>query len=437
MELAEPFWAELSARLRASKLTFGGRVHCPFLRPLFLSRRDVNRITRVAEAIAAIGERVVQAALADHSIFDAVALTDEERRLVSIDPGYLRASTASRLDGFLLPDDLWFAEYNAESPAGLGYTETLARIFSDLPVMARFREQFDADYFRLGDAIIDALLASYREWGGAASPPTVLIVDFRGVPTWSEFEILQNRFEARGLPTVVADPRDLVYGNGRLIAGGRAIDLVYRRVLINDILAHPDDCAALVRAYADRAVCVANTFRCKIPHKKAFFAVLTGEVHQHLLTRDEQALVRAHVPWTRLVAPARTTIDGQPVDLLEHLRRHREDFVIKPNDEFGGAGVVLGWEKDEREWIAAIDNAIAGGAGTWVAQRRIPVSRQVFPMVETPHAVVMRDMLVDLAPYMFRGRVAGFLTRLSSTGLANVTSGGGQIPSFVVEPREG
>ena len=54
MELAEPFWAELSARLRASKLTFGGRVHCPFLRPLFLSRRDVNRITRVAEAIAAI-----------------------------------------------------------------------------------------------------------------------------------------------------------------------------------------------------------------------------------------------------------------------------------------------------------------------------------------------------------------------------------------------
>ena len=71
---------------------------------------------------------------------------------------------------------------------------------------------------------------------------------------------------------------------------------------------------------------------------------------------------------------------------------------------------------------------MAGGAGAWVVQRRIPVRRQVFPMVETPHAVVMRDMLVDLAPYIFRGRVAGFLTRLSSTGLANVTSGGGQIP---------
>jgi uncharacterized circularly permuted ATP-grasp superfamily protein len=436
VELSEPFWAELAARLRAAKLTFGGRVHCPFLRPFFLSPHDVSRITRAAEAIAAIGERVVQTAMADPSIFDAVGLTEAERELVAIDPGYSRASTASRLDGFLLPHDLWFAEYNAESPAGLGYTETLARIFNDLPVMARFREQFHAEYYRLGDALIAALLASYHEWGGTASPPTVLIVDFRGVPTWSEFEILQDRFESRGLPTVVADPRELAYENGKLIAAGRTIDLVYRRVLMNDILAHMDDCAALVRAYTAGAVCMANTLRCKIPHKKAFFAVLTGEAHQQLFTPDEQALIRAHVPFTRLIAPGRTIIEGQSVDWLEHLRTRRDEFVIKPNDEFGGAGVVLGWERDDREWTAAIDHAVASEPGTWVAQRRVPVSRQVFPMVDVPHAVVMRDMLVDLAPYIFRGRVAGFLTRLSSTGLANVTSGGGQIPAFVVGPRE-
>ena len=44
-------------------------------------------------------------------------------------------------------------------------------------------------------------------------------------------------------------------------------------------------------------------------------------------------------------------------------------------------------------------------------------------------------MLVDFAPYLFRGRVAGFLTRLSATGLANVTSGGGQVPAFIVASR--
>ena len=54
--------------------------------------------------------------------------------------------------------------------------------------------------------------------------------------------------------------------------------------------------------------------------------------------------------------------------------------------------------------------------------------------MQTPDGVQMRDMLVDLAPYLFRGKMAGFLTRLSSTGLANVTSGGGQVPALVVDP---
>jgi hypothetical protein len=44
-------------------------------------------------------------------------------------------------------------------------------------------------------------------------------------------------------------------------------------------------------------------------------------------------------------------------------------------------------------------------------------------------------MLVDFAPYLFRGKLCGFLTRLSATGLANVTSGGGQVPAFRVSPR--
>ncbi len=55
-------------RLRAAKLTFGDRVHCPFLRPFFLSPEDEQRVRIVAEAIAALGERVVAAALEDRAL---------------------------------------------------------------------------------------------------------------------------------------------------------------------------------------------------------------------------------------------------------------------------------------------------------------------------------------------------------------------------------
>jgi len=109
--------------------------------------------------------------------------------------------------------------------------------------------------------------------------------------------------------------------------------------------------------------------------------------------------------------------------------------VLKPNDEYGGTGVTLGWEASESDWDAALSGALADPPGTWVVQERIPIRREVFPHFDSEGHVVMRDMLVDLAPYVFRGTFAGFLTRLSATGLANVTSGGGQVPAFVVSQK--
>jgi len=419
--------------MRARRLTFGARIHCPFLRPFFLTDADEARIRRAAETIAALGERVARQAVTTNAIFDQLGVTDAEERLIRIDPGYETASTASRVDAFLLPSGLHFAEYNAESPAGPGYTQRLAELFESLPVMREFRGSHELRYRRTIEPLLDALLDSYREWGGRAQPPTMAIVDWREVPTWTEFEILRDAFVALGIPTIVCDPRDLEFDGVALTAQGKRLDLIYRRVLINDIVARPDDCAPLVRAYEARAVCVANTFRCKLPHKKAFFAVLTDPANAPLFSPHEHAVIAAHVPWTRVVADVRTEMDGVEGSLLELVRRERENLVLKPNDEYGGKGVILGWETNASDWDGAIDSAIAAGKGTWIVQERIPVRRELFPMFDERGEITSRTMLVDLAPYLFRGKMSGFLTRLSATGLANVTSGGGQVPAFVVE----
>ena len=201
-------------------------------------------------------------------------MSEEEERLARIEPGYSFASTASRLDSFLLPDSLQFAEYNAESPAGPGYTETLGELFRRLDVMSRFEKKYEVRGYASMALLLRALLTSYRDWGGREPAPQIAIVDWREVPTWNEFEIIQAQFEKLGAKTLVCDPRDLEFDGKRLAAKGKKIDFVYRRVLINDIIARPKECAALLSAYESRAVCVANTLRCKIPHKKAFFAVL-------------------------------------------------------------------------------------------------------------------------------------------------------------------
>ena len=425
--------SSLAERMRTRRLHFGGRPLCPFLRPFFLDAADEDRVRHAAETLWRLGERMARVAIDRPDLLQQLALSDAEIRLARIDPGYETTSTAARADAFVLPDSLQFAEYNGESPAGAGYSQGLAEVFDGEPLMARFRERFVVRMYRPVEALLEALVASYREWGGTASPPLMAIVDWREVPTYSEFEIMRDAFTALGVPTVIADPRDLVFSNNRLYANGHAIDLVYRRVLINDMVARDRECRALVDAYEQRAVCVANSLRCKIPHKKAFFAVLTDERHANLFSADEREVIRRHIPWTVIVEDRRVTRDGQAIDLLPHLRRHRDRFVIKPNDEYGGTGVTLGWETTEAEWDAAIARALAERDRGWVAQEQIKVRREVFPICENDLA--MRDMLVDFAPYLFRGRLAGFLTRLSATGLANVTSGGGQVPAFVVSQR--
>jgi uncharacterized circularly permuted ATP-grasp superfamily protein len=430
--------ARLAERMRERRLSFGDRILCPFLRPFFLDESDEARVTPAAELLWTLGERVARVAAGDPPLLEYLALSDAEIQLARIDPGYPTASTAARADAFVLPDSLQFAEYNGESPAGAGYSQGLAELFAEEPLMARFRERFDARMYRPVARLLDALVDSYREWGGTASPPLIAIVDWREVPTFSEFELLRDAFTALGVPTIVCDPRDLSFDRGGLIAGGRRIDLVYRRVLINDMVAREPECRALLDAYRARAACVANSLRCKIPHKKAFFAVLTDDRYAHLFSGEERRVIRRHVPWTAVVREGRVSRDGRAIDLVPFVRDHRETLVIKPNDEYGGTGVTLGWETTESAWDAAIARALSESGRGWVTQDKIAVRREIFPVCDgTAHdrrgQVAMRDMLVDFAPYLFRGKLAGFLTRLSATGLANVTSGGGQVPAFVVK----
>ena len=105
---------------------------------------------------------------------------------------------------------------------------------------------------------------------------------------------------------------------------GQRIDLVYRRVLINDIVAREAECRALLDAYEARAVCVANTLRCKIPHKKAFFAVLTDERYAHLFTPRSARSSGDTSRGRAIVEDGPVVRDGKTIDLLAHLRAHRE-----------------------------------------------------------------------------------------------------------------
>ena len=201
---------------------------------------------------------------------------------------------------------------------------------------------------------------------------------------------------------------------------------------MNELLDRIDQLGALMQAARERRVTIVNPFRCKPIHKKAIFAVLTDESLQTGFDADERAAIAAHIPWTRRLAEGRTTHAGTAIDLLPFVRANRDRLVMKPNDEYGGKGVFLGWEMSESEWDAAVAEGLLA---SYVVQEKVELQRQSFPELAEDGSIRHRDLVIDLDPFVLQGEVEGFLTRLSGTSLANVTSGGGQVPAFLLEPR--
>ncbi len=425
--LVEELEARFFERMRQARLTFGGRVLCAFPRPNFVAPADYEEIRVVCRDIFRAIEKVEKHQ--GEELWDRVDVTPEERELVRIDPGYRRSSPTSRLDSFITTDAYRFVELNAESPAGIAYNEVLVDIFLELPVMKRFQERWKLHRFQARERLLETLVACHREAGGREERPTIAIVDYEEVPTRSEHHLFREFFESKGYPALVCDPRHLEFDGGRLRHDGTAIDIVYKRLLTNEFLEKVDELQPLLRAIRARAVTVVNPFRCKPIHKKAIFAVLTDDDMLPLFTEHERQAIAAHVPWTRRVREGRTTHQGRSIDLVEYARAHRHDLVLKPNDEYGGKGVSIGWEASETEWEEALATALRS---SFVVQEKVNLQRESFP--ELSPALGFRDLIVDLDPFVFQGEVEGFLTRLSGTSLANVTSGGGQVPAFLIEP---
>lgn len=434
-ELAESSRALLDEGLERAKLIFGGRRLSPYLRPHFVSEEDFERICSICQTVWSAIQKVKDAAIEDDSLVHELGLTQIERELVAIDPGYSAVSPTSRLDSFLTQTAYSFVELNGESPAGIAYADAAYDIFSSLPVMKQFSQEYNLRALYGRRLLLEVLLESYQEFLGHSPehPPKIAIVDLEGMPTQTEFELFKEFFEEKGYPSIVCSPQELEFKNGRLRSGDFEVDIVYKRLLVNEYLPIMLDHPALLNAYRARAICMVNSFRSKLIHKKALFAVLSDNRHANLFSEVEREAIRAHVPWTRIVKDEQTNYFGQDINLLDFTSKNRNKLVLKPNDDYGGHGITIGWNTNETQWNEALQEALANG--DYLVQQRVPTARETFPALTDDGRVEFAEQLVDLDPLLFNGKVGSAFTRLSFTELANVTSGGGMVPTYIISKK--
>jgi uncharacterized circularly permuted ATP-grasp superfamily protein len=426
-ELAAASAAALTEGQRARRLVFGDRPLCVALRPNLISRWQYDAITAASETLYAALDRLERALLSDDDLRLLLDLDPREAELALADPGFRASSPSARLDGFVGDDGvIRFVEYNAESPAGMAYNDELSAVFATLPVMKAFKKRHRLGAFPVRGKQLAVLRRAHRPRGELR---TVAIVDWRGLPTLTEFEMFARFFAEHGLRAIICAPEDLTYARRALRANGTRIDVVYRRVLTSELLAKPEVARALTQAYLDGAVTVVNSFRAKLLHKKMSLALLSDDRYAKLYTPEQRRAIATHIPWTRKMREGHTTYRGKVVDLVDLVAKKKDRFVLKPNDEYGGKGVILGWTVEQHEWEQTI---LAGLTSSYVVQEKVSVPRYPFPVLLG--RIHYLDLSIDHDPYLFWGKVSGCLTRLSSSALLNVTAGAGSVvPTYIVE----
>src|SRR5687767_9467788 len=264
-DVAADSQGQLDEQLQRRGLLFGDRPLCTVLRPRFMSAKQYEYLQARCAIILRAFESSYRAAIADSALRAQYGLTAWEEQLIHHDPGFREASPVSRLDAFFIgeTDGLRFTEYNAETPAGAAYNDVLSEMFYGLPVMAEFLREWDVRPLPARHNTMHALLDAYRQWSGTRARPRIAILDWADVPTRSEFVLFKDYFERQGLTCEIVDPAQCEYSNGRLTGATGPIDLIYKRVLLTELVDRGGIDQPVVRAVRDGVVCMVNPFRCK------------------------------------------------------------------------------------------------------------------------------------------------------------------------------
>ncbi|HEX2127275.1 MAG TPA: hypothetical protein VHF45_12040, partial [Thermoleophilaceae bacterium] len=356
--------------LHEHDVVFGGATIPFVLMPHFISPGQQRRVKHSVDRLSRVLDRFCDAYPHDPALRDELAVSPEEDSLIRIDPGYPRPLRICRLDAFLSGYDVKFLEFNADSPAGIGYTDILHEGLTTAIDLPRVRQEFDTAYTPMLPELIATLLEAYghvrARHRDLPEAPRLALVDTDGSPAVPEFRIICAAARRQGIDAVHGTLDALAYDGSTLRLDREPVQLVYRRALLEDL-----EQTDLVAAARDGRVCIVNPFRARVANNKKLLALFDDPRFSHLIQGDELEVVQKTIPWTRVLRPGRVSYGSWTIDLLPFVADNRERLVLKPASAYGGHHVALGMETPQERWEEII--AAHADRTDFVVQEYVPV----------------------------------------------------------------
>jgi uncharacterized circularly permuted ATP-grasp superfamily protein len=326
----------------------------------------------------------------------------------------------------LVRDDdgqFYVLEDNLRVPSGVSY------VVENRGVTKRaFAELFDRQRIRPVDGYTDELQRLLTDLApdGVDDPQLAVLTPGIYNSAYFEHSFLAERMGAElveGADLVVSDD-DCVYM--KTIDGLERVDVIYRR--IDDLFLDPEafrpdsmlGVPGLLRAWKAGNVGLANAPGAGVADDKVVYAWVPDIIRYYL---GEEPLI-PNVPTYR------TMYDDERRFVIDNIG----DLVIKPANESGGYGIVIGDRATSDELADAVA-AIEADPRNWVAQPILSLST-----VPTLVDEGIEPRHVDLRPFVLTGRTSyvtpGGLTRVAlpkGSLVVNSSQGGGSKDTWVVD----
>jgi len=384
-------------------------------RPFFISKTEIRSS---ADDLAAIFDMLVSL---PRRLFDG----DIRRYCSALGFDDRRAALMQRLDGgrpvMFGRSDLYhdgaslkLLEFNVGSQlGGIDQAQVLPPLLELEPFRA-FAAEHALGYVHTGQQIARALRAA-AEPVARGDEPVVALLEANGAlgPLLPLMLSFQEMLRGCGLDVRLGEVGQVRNRGGKLYLDGTPVDVVLRYFSVNQICQDPlgeEALEPIVRAHEDGGTVLLTTLASFLFSSKACLALLSDPRWRGALSGAESARLDRVLPWTRNLECGPAEVAGVAVDLIDYCRDNRERLILKPCNDFGGRGIVVGWDATDREWAEAL---LAHCGKGYIVQERIRQRRE--PVVD-PSTGMRHDWVAAWSVFLTPDGYAGSHVRALPAG---------------------
>ena len=344
--------------------------------PRLFNQQAYDAMKYTSETAHAILCKVMQRYLDDPEYRKIYDFDERLAELILLPRGYDSLLPFARVDTFLNEDDFSckFCEFNGDGSSGMNENREITHSIETSESFLAFARRHDVQPCELFDAWVQRFIGIYRTYEHQVENPTFAICDYLENGVVDEFHMFAGLFEAAGYPCRVIDVRDLKFdGEALRDTDGTQIHAIWRRCVTNDVIDFWDESQDLIDAVRNEKVALIGSFAGHIVHDKQIFKALFDPATQAFLTDEENAFVKATVPYTAFLEDGAVDID--------EVRANKDDWIIKPTDHYGAQDVYAGCFVTEERWNELIDKFANSAAGfPFIAQTYIrPFKTRTLP----------------------------------------------------------